>query len=146
MSSEDAEFDRHIDGEIHALNLKNRQARRRNMLVVGVAVLALLFGIACLYLAMDNAKLATANKIYGAEQQQEKKSLAEEFDAACQSPDFPQTTAGANICNKAQQVASEPGAALAGPQGEPGVPALLSVCCRPFGGRHGSAPVPDQRV
>jgi len=122
MSSEDVEFDRHVEEQEAELRRRNKAARLRNLAIVALAVLALIFGLVCLFLAMDNARLATANKMYGQTQQQEKKSLAEEFDAACQSPDFPQTQAGSNICQKAQRVASEPGAALAGPAGEQGVP------------------------
>ena len=121
MSSNDAEFDRHVEEQETELRRRNKAARLRNMAIVILAILMTLFGAVCLFLAMDNARLATANKIYGQTQQQEKKNLAEEFDAACQSPDFPETQAGANICQKAQQVAAEPGEALAGPQGIQGV-------------------------
>lgn len=116
-----SDFDRDIEEQETDLHRRNKQARLRNLGIVALAVLALLFGIVCLYLAMDNARLATANKVYGATQQQEKQSLAEEFDAACKSADFPQSQAGANICQKAQQVASEPSGPLAGPPGAQGV-------------------------
>lgn len=120
--SNDAEFDRHIDGELVELNRRNKAARRRNLAMVALAVVALLFGMVCLYLAMDNSRLAAVNAVYGATQQQEKQSLAEEFDAACKSEDFAVSSAGSNICRKAEQVASEPGAALAGPPGMQGIP------------------------
>lgn len=120
MSSEH-EFEESLGKQEEDLARMHRAQRRRNLAMVALAVLALIFGLVCLYLAMDNARLATANAIYGQTQQQEKQSLAEEFDAACKSDDFA-TTAGANICRKAEQVASEPGAMLAGPQGAPGVP------------------------
>lgn len=119
--SDELEWERKVDADIADLDRSNRAARRRNAMIVALAVLALLFGLGCLYFAMDNARLASANAVYGQSQQQEKQNLAEEFDAACKSEDFTVTPAGANICRKAQQVASEPGAALAGPQGIQGV-------------------------
>ena len=120
--SNDAEFDRHLGEQEEALERSQRAARRRNLLILGLALLALLFGLACLYFAMDNQRLAAANAVYGQTQQQEKQNLAEEFDAACKTADFQQTPAGSNICRKAEQVASESGAVLAGPQGAQGVP------------------------
>ncbi|TQJ60473.1 collagen triple helix repeat protein [Arthrobacter sp. SLBN-83] len=119
--SNDAEFNRRLGQQERELERSQRAARRRNLLILALALLALLFGIACLYFAMDNARLASANAVYGQTQQQEKQNLAEEFDAACKTADFQQTPAGANICRKAEQVAAEPGAPLAGPQGAQGV-------------------------
>lgn len=120
--SDEAEWEARVDADIADLDRSNRAARLRNLAIVGLAVLALIFGLVCLYLALDNARLASANAVYGQTQQQEKQDLAEEFDAACKSADFQQTAAGSNICEKAEQVASEPGAVLAGPQGIQGVP------------------------
>ena len=120
--SNEAEFERNLGEQEAALERSQKAARRRNMLILGLALLALLFGIACLYFAMDNARLASANAVYGQTQQQEKQNLAEEFDAACKTADFQQTPAGSNICRKAEQVASEAGTPLAGPQGVQGVP------------------------
>jgi len=118
--SNEAEFNDTL-GPLEAdLEKSNRAARRRNLLILGLALLALLFGLACLYFAMDNQRLAAANAVYGQTQQQEKQNLAEEFDNACKTADFQQTPAGSNICRKAEQVASESGAALAGPQGVQG--------------------------
>jgi hypothetical protein len=120
--SNEAEFDRHLGEQERLLERSQKAARRRNLLILGLALLALLFGLACLYFAMDNARLASANAVYGQTQQQEKQNLAEEFDNACKTADFQQTPAGSNICRKAEQVASESGAApMAGPQGAPGV-------------------------
>lgn len=119
--SNDAEFDRRLGQQERALERSQRAARRRNLLILALALLALVFGAVCLFLAMDNARLASANAVYGQTQQQEKQNLAEEFDAACKTADFQQTPAGANICRKAEQVAAEPGAQLAGPQGAQGV-------------------------
>lgn len=116
------EFDRSIDEQEAELQRRNKAARFRNLAIVGLAVVALIFGLVCLFLAMENERLAAVNAEYGNTQAQEKQSLAEEFDAACKSDDFQQTPAGANICRKAEQVASESGTALAGPQGIQGVP------------------------
>jgi len=120
--SDDAAFKRKLGEEEQKLQQSQKAARRRNLLILGLAFLALLFGIACLYFAMDNARLAGAAAVYGQEQQQEKQGLAEEFDAACKSDDFAQSAAGSSICEKAEQVASEPSTPLAGPQGVQGVP------------------------
>lgn len=119
--SDEAEWERKVDAEIADIHRGNKVARRRNIAIVALAVLALIFGLVCLWLATDNARLASANAVYGQTQQQEKQNLAEEFDSACKSADFQQTPAGANICRKAEQVASEQGASLAGPQGIQGV-------------------------
>lgn len=118
--SNEAEFDKAIEEQEADLNQRNRAVRRRNMMILFLAVVSVLFGVVCLYLAMDNARLAATNATYGQTQQQEKQGLAEEFDAACKSADFQQTPAGSNICRKAEQVASEPGLPLAGPQGVQG--------------------------
>jgi len=120
--SNDFEFNASIEEAQRELAKSHKAARRRNMLVWGLAVLSILFGVVCLFLAMDNAGLAAANRAYGQTQQQEKQSLAEEFDAACKSDDFQQSAAGTTICQKAEQVASEPTSALAGPQGIQGIP------------------------
>lgn len=116
------EFDRNIDEQEAELKRRNKAARLRNLAIVALAVVALIFGLVCLFLAMDNAGLAAANRAYGQTQEQEKQSLAEEFDAACKSADFQQSSAGSNICQKAEQVAAESTSAPAGPQGVQGVP------------------------
>ncbi|MDQ1053165.1 hypothetical protein QE394_001093 [Arthrobacter sp. SORGH_AS 212] len=115
--SSDSVFDKHLREQEIALERSQRAARRRNMLILALALVALIFGLVCMFLAMDNSRLASVNAVYGQTQQQEKQSLAEEFDAACKTADFQQTPAGENICRKAQQVASEPGTPLTGPQG-----------------------------
>jgi len=115
--SSDSVFDNHLREQEIALERSQRAARRRNMLILALALVALIFGLVCMFLAMDNSRLASVNAVYGQTQQQEKQSLAEEFDAACKTADFQQTPAGENICRKAQQVAAEPGAPLTGPQG-----------------------------
>lgn len=101
---------------------RSRRTAKRTML--GLALLSIiLFGAVgiAVWLANDNAHLAEANAAYGIEQQQEKQNLAQEFDDACKSADFAETAAGSNICRKAEQVASEPGAPMAGPQGVQGL-------------------------
>lgn len=118
----DYDFEESIGKQEEELAKMHRAQRRRTLGMVALAVLALLFGVACLFFAMDNARLAGVAATYGETQAQEKQSLAEEFDAACKSADFQQTAAGTNICEKAEQVASEPtGTPLAGPQGIQGV-------------------------
>jgi hypothetical protein len=120
--SNDTEFNKSLDAQEEELARSHRAARRRNMLIWALAVVSVAFGIACLFFALDNARLAAVNATYGDTQQQEKQSLAEEFDAACKSADFPQSPVGSNICQKAEQVAAEPSTPLAGPQGVQGVP------------------------
>jgi len=120
--SNDAEFNKSLDAQEEALAQSHRAARRRNLLIWFLLILSIAFGIGCLFFAMDNARLAGAAAVYGQEQQQEKQGLAEEFDAACKSDDFAQSAAGSSICEKAEQVASEPSTPLAGPQGIQGVP------------------------
>jgi len=118
--SSDIEFNESLGRQEEDLARMHRASRRRNMLIWCLAVVSVIFGLVCLFLAMDNARLASVNAVYGDTQQQEKQSLAEEFDAACKSADFQQTPAGSNICRKAEQVASETGSPLAGPQGVQG--------------------------
>lgn len=119
--SNDTEFNESLGAQEEELARSHKAARRRNMLIWILAVLSLLFGLVCLFLAMDNAGLAAANRAYGQTQQQEKQSLAEEFDAACKSDDFQETAAGSNICRKAEKVAAESGSVPAGPQGIQGL-------------------------
>ena len=120
--SNDTEFNKSLDAQEEALAQSHRAARRRNLLIWFLLVAAIGVSLFCIFLAMDNARLAGAAAVYGQEQQQEKQGLAEEFDAACKSDDFAQSAAGSSICEKAEQVASEPSTPLAGPQGVQGVP------------------------
>jgi len=109
----------------HAQEEAARSRKTAKWTMLGLALLSIvLFGAVgiAVWLANDNAHLAQANAAYGLEQQQEKQNLAQEFDDACKSADFQETPAGSNICRKAEQVASEPGAVLAGAQGAQGVP------------------------
>lgn len=121
MTMSDYDFDESLSRQEEELAKMQRAQRRRTLVMVLLAVLALIFGAACLFFAMDNQRLASANAVYGQTQQQEKQNLAEEFDAACKRADFQQTPAGSNICRKAEQVAAEPGSPLAGPQGVQGL-------------------------
>jgi hypothetical protein len=107
MNSE-SEFDKKIEAEESNLRRKNRAIRLRNLLLLVLFVLTLLFAMVTYSLAMDNRRLAEVNAQYGAAQKQEKQSLAEDFTAACKSEDFPKTTVGANICRKAEEVAAGP--------------------------------------
>ena len=121
MSNEDLGLGPEFGKQEEELAKMQRAQRRRTVGMVVLSVIALIFALVCLYLAMDNARLAGAAATYGDEQAQEKQSLAEEFDAACKSADFQQTPAGSNICQKAEQVAAEPSGSLVGPQGVQGV-------------------------
>jgi hypothetical protein len=121
MSNEDLGLGPEFGKQEAELAKMQRAQRRRTVGMVVLSVIALIFALVCLYLAMDNARLAGAAATYGDEQAQEKQSLAEEFDAACKSADFQQTPAGSNICQKAEQVAAEPSGSLVGPQGVQGV-------------------------
>jgi hypothetical protein len=101
---------------------RSRKTAKWTMLGLALLSLILIGAVAvAAWLSNDNAHLAEANRAYGNTQQQEKQSLAQEFDDACKSADFQQTPAGSNICRKAEQVASEPGAPMAGPQGVQGL-------------------------
>lgn len=104
---------------------RSRVAAKRAMLALVFTVLILLgVVVVAVWLANDNARLAVQARGYGVEQQQEKQNLAQEFDDACKSEDFQSSAAGSNICRKAEQVASEPGEPLAGPQGVQGLQGL----------------------
>ncbi len=104
---------------------RSRKTAKRTMLGLALLSIVLIGAVAvAAWLANDNAHLAQANRAFGVEQQQEKQNLAQEFDDACKSADFQQTPAGSNICRKAEQVASEPGAPMAGPQGVQGLPGV----------------------
>lgn len=101
---------------------RSRKTAKWTMLGLALLSLVLIGAVAiAAWLANDNAHLAEANAAYGIEQKQEKQNLAQEFDDACKSADFTETAAGSNICRKAEQVASEPGAPMAGPQGVQGL-------------------------
>lgn len=115
--SNETEFDTALREQESNLRRSHRASRRRNLLIWILAMVAVLFGAVCLFLALDNAGLAAANSAYGKTQQQEKQNLAAQFDAACKTADFQQTAAGKAVCRKAEQVASDPGTPQPGPQG-----------------------------
>lgn len=101
---------------------RSRRSAKRTMLGLAGLSLILIGAVAvAVWLANDNARLAAAARGYGVEQLQEKQNLAQEFDDACKSADFQSSAAGSNICRKAEQVASEPGQPMAGPQGVQGL-------------------------
>jgi hypothetical protein len=97
-----------------------RTDKHTKRLLLALALLLAAVTLAAAWLAVGNAQLAAENATYGANQQIEKQSLAEEFADACKSEDFASTTAGGNICRKAEQVAAEPASLPLGPQGERG--------------------------
>lgn len=115
--SNETEFDTALREQENSLRRSHRASRRRNLLIWLLAMVAVLFGAVCLFLALDNAGLAAANSAYGKTQQQEKQNLAAEFEAACKTADFQQTPAGQAVCRKAERVASDPGTPQPGPQG-----------------------------
>lgn len=120
---------------------RSRVTARRSMLALAFTVLVLLgVASAAVWLANDNARLATQARGYGVEQQQEKQNLAQEFDDACKSADFQSSAAGSNICRKAEQVASEPSAPMAGPQGVQGLQGIQGANGAP--GKDSTVPGP----
>ena len=114
MSSEESEWERRVDADIADLDKANRSARRRNLAIVALAVLALLFGLVCFFLAInndrlaeDNARLAKANQQYGQEQAQEKKEIAKEArQALCGTKDT--EIFDKDLCEKLAVAAQEP--------------------------------------
>ena len=119
--SNESEFDATIEAQEADLNQRNKQARRRNLLILGLAVAAVLFAVVCLFLAMDNRRLAVANAVYGASQAQDKKQLAQEVsDTLCQAP-AEKSEAEAQACRNIEAAATEPTPGPEGPQGVQGV-------------------------
>jgi hypothetical protein len=80
--SNESEFDKAIEEQETDLNRRNRAVRRRNMMILGLAVAALLFALICLFLAMDNQRLAASNATFAQQQQVEKKEIAKEAGKA----------------------------------------------------------------
>lgn len=107
--SSDFEFDKTIEAEEADLNRRNRAARRRNLLILALAFLAVLFGIVSGFLAMDNHRLAEVNALYGAAQAQEKKDIAQDVEQnLCKAGEIPKTEAAKTTCQKVEAVATEP--------------------------------------
>lgn len=102
---------------------RSRRSDKRTKLALAFLSILLAAALACVvWLATDYHRLSQENASFGAVQAQEKQTLAEEFTAACAEEDFAQTTAGQNVCRKAEQVASEPVSSAAdGAQGPQGV-------------------------
>lgn len=116
-----SDFDLELEA---ARELAERSRRTAKRTMLGLALLSIfLIGAVAIsvWLAVDNSRLAESNAIYGATQQQEKQNLAAEFEAACKTADFAETSAGSNICRKAEKVAADPSAQQSGPQGAQGV-------------------------
>jgi len=148
--SNESDFDRDIEAQESDLERLNRAARRRNMVIVGLAVLSLIFGIVCGWLAFERDRLAEANAQYGQEQAQEKQTIAKEAQKAlCGTKDS--EIYDKAICEKLADAAQEPPPppaeppALAGPTQAELVKAFREYCeqgnnCR---GRDGAAPTAD---
>lgn len=147
--SNEAEYDETLSAQEEDLHRSNRAARRRNLIMVLLAVLALLFGTFCAWLAYDNNRLAAANAQYGAEQAQEKKTIAKEAQTAlCGTKDS--EIYDKAICEKLAEVAEEPTVpaveppAVIGPSQEELVKAFREYCaegnCR---GKDGASPTAD---
>lgn len=145
--SNEAEFERKLDEDLVDLDRQNRAARRRNLFLVVVTVLAVIFGVVAFLLAQDNQRLAEVNAQYGQEQAQEKKTIAKEAQKAlCGTKDreiYDQT-----LCEKWAQVSKEPvpSAPIAadGPSQADLVKAFRAYCaagnCK---GRDGASPTAD---
>ena len=147
--SEESEFNRKVEADIDDLNRRNRAVRRRNLLLVLVTVLAVLFGLVAVWLAQDNRRLADANARYGQEQAQEKKTIAKEAQTAlCGTKDS--EIYDKAICEKLADAAEEPTPpapdppAVAGPSQEDLVKAFREYCadgnCK---GSDGAPPTAD---
>lgn len=106
-----------------ALAAKSRRGERRTrytLLVLAVLLTGAL--VVAGWLAWNNHSLSVQNAATAASQEAAKRSLAEQVAAACAKDDFRNTTQGAQVCQRAAQVAKEPAAPIAGPQGAPGAP------------------------
>ena len=147
--SKEAEFDLAIEAEEADLDRLNRAARRRNMLLAVFAILAVLFGVVCGWLAYDNQRLAAVNAEYGQEQAQEKQTIAKEAQKAlCGTKDS--EIYDKAICEKLAHAAEEPPPPPAepvpaeGPTREELVAAFREYCdqgnCK---GRDGATPTAD---
>jgi len=148
--SNESDFDRDIEAQESDLERLNRAARRRNLVIVVLAVLSLIFGIVCAWLAFERDRLAEANALYGQEQAQEKQTIAKEAQKAlCGTKDS--EIYDKAICEKLAHAAEEPPPppveppALAGPTQAELVKAFREYCeqgnnCR---GRDGAAPTAD---
>ncbi|QYC54941.1 minor tail protein [Arthrobacter phage Popper] len=145
--SNEAEFERELDQQLSDLDRQNRNARRRNILLVVAVVVALLLAALCAFLALDNNRLAESNAQYGAQQAQEKQTIAKEAQKAlCGTKD--REIYDATLCEKWAEVAQEPPPATptvaSGPSQEELVKAFREYCsdgnCK---GRDGATPTAD---
>jgi hypothetical protein len=150
MSDAEHEYDETLSAQEEDLHRSNRAARLRNLAMVLLATLALLFGAFCAWLAYDNNRLAAANAQYGAEQAQEKKIIAKEAQTALCGTKDSQIYDKA-ICEKLAEVAEEPAPPVAvppvpgGPSQEELVKAFREYCaegnCK---GKDGAPPTADE--
>lgn len=149
MMSSDFEFGQDLEAQEEDLARKNRAQRRRNILIWCLAVLATAFAVVCLYLALDNSRLASSNAAFAEQQQGEKKEIAKEAQQAlCQEGD--RVIFDRELCDKWADAAGEPPiapsvpAAIGGPSQADLVNAFREYCadgnCR---GRDGQPPTPD---
>jgi hypothetical protein len=148
--SNESEFDKAIEEQETDLNRRNRAVRRRNLMILGLAVAAVLFALICLFLAMDNHRLAASNAMFAQQQQGEKKEIAKEAGKAlCGEGD--RQIYDMDLCAKWAEAAGEPtiapsvpAAPLGGPSQADLVEAFRAYCadgnCR---GRDGQSPTPD---
>jgi len=145
--SNEAEFERTLEAQETDLHKANRARRLRNVVLVVVTVLAVIFGLVAWWLAMDNERLAGANAQYAAEQAQEKQTIAKEAQKAlCGTKD--REIYDKALCEKWAEVAEEPPPATSveasGPSQEDLVKAFREYCangnCK---GRDGASPTAD---
>jgi hypothetical protein len=117
--SSDSEYEHKIDEEAANLERHNRGVRRRNLIILALAVAALLFALVVGFLAMENHRLAVANAAYGVAQAQEKKEIAQDLTDAfdCKAVNG-KSDAVTQACKRAETAAAEP---PVGPQGVQGI-------------------------
>jgi hypothetical protein len=144
--SNEAEFERTIEAQEEDLHRSKRASKRWKLAIIVLAILSLLFGLVCLWLAMDNQRLAAANAQYGAEQAQEKQTIAKEAQKAlCGTKD--REIYDPALCEKWAEVSQEPAppaVAADGPSQADLVKAFREYCsagnCK---GQDGASPTAD---
>lgn len=147
--SNESEFDKAIEEQETDLNRRNRAVRRRNMMILGLAFAASLFALICLFLALENDRLAASNARFAQQQQGEKKEIAKEAgEALCGEGD--RQIYDKDLCAKWAEAAGEPTIAPSAPAVPLGpsqadlVQAFRTYCeegnCR---GKDGAPPTPD---
>lgn len=112
--SNESEFDKAIEEQETDLNRRNRAVRRRNMMILGLAFAASLFALICLFLALENDRLAASNARFAQQQQGEKKEIAKEAgEALCGEGD--RQIYDKDLCAKWAEAAGEPTIAPSAP-------------------------------